>query len=191
ESMVEGQVSVEGDVRMLTQPFFVLATQNPVEFHGTYPLPEAQMDRFAMRMSLGYVEADLEVAILDSQNQHHPLETLQPCVTLDQVRAMADAIHSVVVSPELKRYMVEIVQGTRTARGVRLGASPRASLALMRTVQALAMFDGLDHVIPELIQEVALPVIAHRLSLDPQAVFSGLTAEQVVESVMEDLPVPS
>ena len=191
EAMGEDQVSVDGERRDLADLFFVIATQNPVEFRGTYPLPEAQMDRFAMQFSLGYVHSAEEVAILTAQERNHPLEELRPCVTLEQVLSMKQAVQQIRISEELKRYAVELVGATRTASGVQLGGSPRASIALMKGAQALALFDGLDFVTPEQIQELAVPVIAHRLVMEPQARFSGLTARGVVEDVLKKIRVPA
>src|SRR5690242_16800546 len=191
EAMGEQQVSVEGERRDLSALFFVIATQNPVEFRGTYPLPEAQMDRFAMQFALGYVEPSEEVAILTAQEHNHPLEELKPCVTMADVLALKRAVEEVRVSEELKRYMVELVGATRSAAGVQLGASPRAAIALMKAAQALALFDGLDFVTPEPIQELATAVIAHRLVMEPQARFSGLTARGVVEEVVKKVRVPA
>jgi MoxR-like ATPase len=191
EAMGESQVSVEGERRNLADLFFVIATQNPVEFRGTYPLPEAQMDRFATQFALGYVVSEDEVAILTAQEHTHPLEELQPCVTLADVITLKRAAQNVRVSEELKRYVVALVSATRTANGVQLGASPRASLTLMKAAQALALFDGLDFVTPEQIQELAGAVIAHRLVMEPQARFSGLTARGVVEEVVKKVRVPA
>src|SRR5580692_5703067 len=191
ESMGEGQVSVEGVRRNLSDLFFVIATENPVEFRGTYPLPEAQMDRFAMQFTLGYVEPEEEVAILTAHQHNHLIEGLSPCTTLAEVMAMKQAVEHVRVSEELKRYAVDLVSATRKASGVQLGASPRASIALMKAAQALALFDGADFVTPEQIQSLAVPVIAHRLVLEPQARFSGVTARGVVEEALKKLRVPA
>jgi MoxR-like ATPase len=191
EAMGENQVSVEGERRNLSELFFVIATQNPVEFRGTYPLPEAQMDRFAMQFSLGYVQPEEEVDILTAQQHNHPLDELKPAATLADVIALKRAVENVRVSDELKRYAVDLVSATRTAGGVQLGASPRASIALMKTAQALALFDGADFVTQEQIQSLAAPVIAHRLVLEPQARFSGLTARGVVGEILKKLKVPA
>jgi MoxR-like ATPase len=191
EAMGEQQVSVEGERRDLPALFFVIATENPVEFRGTYPLPEAQMDRFAMQFSLGYVQSAEEVAILTAQQHNHPLDELRPCATLAEVLALREAVQQVRVSEELRRYTVELVSATRTAAGVQLGASPRASIALMKASQALALFDGFDFVAPEHIQELAVPVIAHRLVMEPQARFSGLTTRGVVEAIVKKVRVPA
>ena len=191
EAMGEGQVSVDGERRNLADLFFVIATQNPVEFRGTYPLPEAQMDRFAMQFTLGYVQPADEVAVLTAQANNHPLDALASCVTLADVTALKHTAQNIRISDELKRYVVDLVGATRSANGVQLGASPRASIALMKAAQALALFDGLEFVTPEQIQELAVPVIAHRLVMQPQARFSGLTARSVVEDVVKKIKVPA
>jgi MoxR-like ATPase len=191
EAMGESQVSVDGERRDLAGLFFVIATQNPVEFRGTYPLPEAQMDRFAMQFTLGYVRPSEEVAILTAQEHSHPLDILKPCVTLADVLTLKRAVENVRFSSELKRYVVDLVAATRAAAGVQLGASPRASLALMKAAQALALFDGLEFVTPEQIRELAVPVIAHRLVMEPQARFSGLTPRAVVDGTVNRLPAPA
>jgi MoxR-like ATPase len=191
EAMGEAQVSVDGERHNLADLFFVIATQNPVEFRGTYPLPEAQMDRFAIQFSLGYVQSDEEVAILTAQERNHPLEELRSCATLEDVLTLKRAVAEVRISEELKRYAVDLVGATRAVPGVQLGASPRASIALMKAAQALALFDGLDFVTPEQIQELAVPVIAHRLVMEPQARFSGLNARSVVEEILKKTRVPA
>ena len=191
EAMAESQVSVDGASTRLPELFFVIATQNPVEFRGTYPLPEAQMDRFALQFGLGYVEAADEVAILAAQVERHPLDALAACVSLDEVLALRKSVRAVRVSDEVKRYAVDLVRRTRTAPGVQLGASPRASLALIGAAQALALFDGQAFVAPEHVQELAVPVIAHRLALDPQARFAGATTSATVEEIVKSVPVPA
>jgi MoxR-like ATPase len=191
EAMAENQVSIERTIRKLPAPFFVIATQNPVEFHGTYPLPEAQLDRFAMKFSLGYVTAAQEVAILNSQGDHHPLASLSACITLAELHFLQQQVKQVRISEELKRYIVEIVATTRTVAEIKLGASPRASLTLMKTAQALALLDGFEFVTPDVIKELAVPVIAHRLSLDAQSKFSGVEATALVREWVDKIPVPS
>jgi len=191
EAMGESQVSVDGERRDLAGLFFVIATENPVEFRGTYPLPEAQMDRFALQFALGYVRSGDEVAILTAQEHNHPLAELKPCATTADVLLLRHAVQQVRFSEELKRYVVDLVGATRTAPGVQLGASPRASIALMKAAQALALFDGLDFVTPEQIQELAVPVIAHRLVMEPQARFSGQTAQSIVQEIVKKQRVPS
>jgi len=191
EAMGEGQVSVEGERRALPELFFVIATQNPVEFRGTYPLPEAQMDRFALNCSLGYVSSEDEVEILSAQEKVHPLETIAPCVSSQDVLGLKRAVKEIRISEELKRYVVEVTRATRTFAGVQLGASPRASLALMKAAPALALFDGLQFVTPEQVRELAAPVIAHRLVLEPQAKFSGQTGRGIVQEALKKVPVPA
>ncbi len=190
EAMGEAQVSIDGTVRSLDELFFVIATQNPVEFHGTYPLPEAQMDRFALQFGLGYVAPDEEVAILTDQMKRHPIDQISKCVTKDDSIALKQSVKEVRISAELKRYIVEIVKATRSVQGVQLGASPRASLSLMKAAQAIALFDEQEFVTPENIQEIAVPVIAHRIVMDPQARFSGITAQNIVEDILKTTSVP-
>lgn len=191
EAMGEGQVSVEGQKRDLPELFFVIATQNPVEFRGTYPLPEAQMDRFAMQFNLGYVSAEHEVAVLTAQEKRHPVEDVTPCVSLEDVVRLQRAVEEVRISDELKHYIVKVVAATRATQGVQLGASPRASIALMKMAQALALFDRHEYVRPEHIQEVAVSVIAHRIVIDPQTRFSGVTPRKIVEEILRRIPVPA
>ena len=190
EAMAEHQVSIDGKRHDLAEPFFVIATQNPVELHGTYPLPEAQMDRFALRLSLGYVSAEDEVGILSAQNRSHPLAVLASCATVEEVLEARRSLSEVRVSEDIKRYIVELAAATRRAPAVRLGASPRGSLAVMKLAQALAAFDGMEFVTPDHVQEIAVEAIAHRLVLDPQRRFAGDTAQQVVEEVLRATPVP-
>ena len=191
EAMAEGQVSVEGSSYQLAELFFVIATQNPVEFRGTYPLPEAQMDRFAVQLSLGYVAPEDEVAILSAQAQRHPIDTLTPCVSIDDVLMVRRRAAGVRMSDELKRYAVDVVRATRAATGIQLGASPRASLALMKAGQALALSEGREFVIPEDVREMAVPVIAHRMVVEPQARFAGVTTVGLVEEILAKVPMPS
>jgi MoxR-like ATPase len=190
EAMAESQVSIDGHIKQLDNMFFVIATQNPIEYHGTYPLPEAQMDRFAMRFSLGYVTEDEEVTILSEQNKQHPIKTLQPCVDKDDIIALKKRITDIRISEEIKHYIVTLIRATRDTEGVINGASPRASLSLMKATQALALFDGLEHVTPDHIQEIAVPVIAHRLMMDSQARFSGTTPEDIVTGILDSVSVP-
>jgi MoxR-like ATPase len=190
EAMAEGQVSIEGKTHALDELFFVIATQNPVEFRGTYPLPEAQMDRFAVRLSLGYVTAEAEVEIVAAQEERHPLESIAACISIEEVRWLRRCAREVRVSAELRRYAVELARATRAAPAVQLGAGPRASLALSRLAQALALVRGDDYVKPDHIRDVAVPVLAHRLVLDPQAKFSGVATQGIVADILQSVPVP-
>jgi MoxR-like ATPase len=191
EAMAESQVSTDGVRRDLPSLFFVIATQNPVEFRGTYPLPEAQMDRFAVQFKLGYVTPAEEVDILTDQARQHPMADLQSCVTLQEVTELREAVKQVRIGEEIKRYIVAVAGATRSAAGVQLGASPRGSLALMKMAQASSLYDGRDFVTPEVVQEMSAPVLAHRLVMDPQARFSGLTAVRVIEDVLKKIPAPA
>lgn len=190
EAMGERQATIEGRRYDLDGLFFVIATQNPVEFRGTYPLPEAQMDRFAMQCTLGYVSAAEEVAILTDQAQSHPVDSLAASVSREEVLELMAAARNVRFSDELRHYIVALVGATRGHPSIQLAASPRASLALMKISQALAVFQGENFVSPELIQSVAADVIAHRLVLAPEAKYSGASARQIVADIIEQTPVP-
>ena len=191
EAMAERQATVDGRQYELEGLFFVVATQNPVEFRGTYPLPEAQMDRFTMQCALGYVEPENEVAILSDQVRDHPLERQEAVATRDQLIELIAAARDVRLTDELKEYIVALVSATRSCKDVQLAASPRASLALMRVSQALSLFEGRDFVVPETIQDLAVDVIAHRLVVEPEANYSGRTGRIVVEELLRDIPVPA
>lgn len=191
EAMAEGQVSVDGKQRRLENLFYVIATQNPVEFRGTYALPEAQMDRFALHFSLGYVSPEEETGILTSQMNNIPIDLIESCATLDDILSLKEQVKKIRISDEIKRYIVDIVASTRVAPNVSLGASPRASLTLMKASQALAFLKGDEFVTPDHIQSLAVPAIAHRIVLDSSARFSGVTKQQVVEEILEKTAVPS
>ena len=191
EAMAEQQVSIEGDRYPLDDLFFVVATQNPIEFHGTYPLPEAQMDRFAMSFELGYVSREDEVLILDDQRHSHPLDTLSACLSTHDIQLIREASANIRIADELKRYIVDIIAATRGATGVTMGASTRASITLMKCAQALALIEGQDFVTPDHIQELAVPVTAHRLVLGSDVQYSGSQAKQVVMDILQDIPVPA
>ena len=190
ESMAERQATVDGQEYELDGIFFVVATQNPVEFRGTYPLPEAQMDRFTMQCALGYVEPEHEVAILSDQARDHPLDRHDPVATRDELMDLVAAVRDVRLTDDLKEYIVALVAATRECKDVQLAASPRASLALMRMAQALSLFEGRDFVVPETIQDLAVDVIAHRLVVEPEAKYSGRSGRVVVEKLLQEIPVP-
>jgi len=191
EAMAEKQISVDGQRYILDDMFFVIATQNPVESHGTYPLPEAQMDRFGLQFSLGYVSPEKEVELLSRHGKSHPLTRLAHCAEPEDVLHLRESIKAVYVSEEIKRYIVDIVNATREAEGVKVGASFRASLTLMHTAQALALFDDQEFVSPDQIQEIAIAALAHRLSLDPQSRFSGRDGVVIVQDILQKVPVPA
>ena len=191
EVMAEAQVSIEGRTHPMDPLFFVIATQNPVEFRGTYPLPEAQMDRFAMCLSLGYVDVATEVAVLTAQELEHPLAQAQAVATRDEILALRNAVRRVRMADEIKHYVVELVRRTRVAPQVLLGCGPRASIALVQSAKALALVDGQDFVAPEHIQELAVDVLAHRIVLDPQARFGGAAGTTLVEELVRATAVPA
>jgi MoxR-like ATPase len=191
EVMAEAQVSVEGRTHAMDALFFVMATQNPVEFRGTYPLPEAQMDRFALCLSLGYVDADTEVDVLTSQELEHPLTQARAVASREEVLALKLAVRRVRIAEEVKHYIVELVRRTRAAPQILLGCGPRASISLMQTAKALALVDGRDFVAPEHVQELAVNVLAHRMVLDPQAKFAGASAASLVAELLREVKVPA
>lgn len=190
EVMSEKQVTVEGQRRALPDPFFVVATQNPTEFHGTYPLPEAQLDRFAIRVSLGYPDRESEIDVLYSQNDRHPFETLEPVLTCAQIIAMQQQVTKVKVEPAVADYIVRIVGFTRGEPRLRLGISPRGSLSLYRASQARALIEGRDYVLVEDVKALAAAVLAHRIVLDTKAKYGGVRNEHIIEEAMEKTAVP-
>jgi MoxR-like ATPase len=190
ESMEEKQVTVDGVTHILPSPFMVVATQNPIEYEGTFPLPEAQLDRFLLRVRLGYPNQTDEIEILDRQQLRHPIETLKAVITIEELKSVMEEIKSVYVSNPVKRYLVDLVNRTRQTPDVYLGASPRGSLALYRTGQAVAALAGRDFVLPDDIKRLAVPVLAHRVIVGPAARLRELSAEKIVEEILENLPVP-
>jgi len=191
EAMAEGQVTAEGVRRVLPDPFFVVATQNPIESAGTYPLPEAQLDRFAVRFGLGYVTPEEEVAMLSAQGSVHPIAALGAVATLEDVLEARRAVTQVRISEAVRRYIVEIVGATRKRGPIRLGASPRASLALQRLSQALALIDGEQFVTPDHVREIVVPALAHRVTLDSHSQFSGLSSSDAVKQTLKDVAIPA
>jgi MoxR-like ATPase len=190
EAMAESQVSIEGKQRPLPDPFFVIATQNPCDSQGTYPLPEAQMDRFALQFGLGYIPLEEEMEILANQVLQHPIEQVQPCLSLADIFTLKQAVKQVEVHPDLQRYVITIVNATRQTEEVQLGASTRGAIALMKIAQALALFDGSKAVRPKHIREAGVPVLAHRLVMNPEAKLAGKTAANVVTDILKRLPAP-
>jgi len=191
EAMEERGVTVDGVTHALKRPFVMLATQNPVELKGTFPLPEAQVDRFLLSLRMGYPSADDEALMLERFRAADPLAAVQPVVSPEDVLAVREVVRSVHVSGDVARYVVALTRATRESELVRLGASPRASLALQRAAQAVAALDGRDYVVPDDVQGVAAPVLAHRLLLARDAVVEGRTAEAVVGEVVRAVPVPA
>ena len=185
EAMQERQVTVDGVTRPLPAPFLVLATQNPIEYEGTFPLPEAQLDRFLMRLSLGYPEEDDEIQILRNLRKQHPIETVGKVVDGSQLLDLYDAVSDVHVDPSLEHYIVALVRATRAHPDLALGASPRGSLALHKTAQALAALRGRDYVIPDDIKTLVPLTLAHRLILKPESELRGRTAQGILAEVLE------
>lgn len=191
EAMAEKQVSIDGSLHKLEDLFFVIATQNPIESHGTYPLPEAQMDRFAMQLDLGYVSLEQEVQILIDQDKAHPIHSLKPVASVNDIIQLKETVRNIHISNELRHYIVELVQATRQSEGVSLGASPRTSITLAHAAKAIALFNERAFVIPEDIQEIAVSTIAHRIIIDPQSRFSGRTQRVIVKEILSRLKVPA
>ena len=190
EAMEEHQVTVDGKTHPLPEPFLVLATQNPIEYEGTFPLPEAQMDRFLLRISLGYPSKHYEVQMLTDQQLHHPIEDLEQVIDIADLLKAQDAVRSITVTDEIKRYIVELVETTRAHGEIYLGASPRGSLALFRTSQARAAILGREYVIPDDVKALAVPALAHRLIVGSAARIREVDAVDVIEEVLEKVPVP-
>ncbi|MGY1707076.1 AAA family ATPase [Geodermatophilus sp. SYSU D00697] len=189
ECMEERQVTVDGVSYELARPFLVVATQNPIEMEGTYPLPEAQRDRFTARVSMGYPDREAELAMLDDLVTTDPLASLLPVADAAGVRALVAAVGRLHVSEAVRRYVVALVEATRRSPDLRLGASPRAGLQLLRTARATAALAGRDHVLPDDVQTMAVPVLAHRLLLTPDAAAARRRAEQVVTDLLATVPV--
>jgi MoxR-like ATPase len=190
EAMEERQVTVDGKTRDLPRPFLVLATQNPIEYEGTFPLPEAQVDRFMLRIRLGYPSSTDEIDILDRQQYRHPIEVLEQVVSVEQLINAQEAIKEVYISQSLKGYIVELSRQTRQHNEVYLGASPRGSLALHRTAQARAAMSGRNYVLPDDIKALAIPTLAHRVILGPGARLRDLSTEQIIQEILRGVAVP-
>ncbi len=190
EAMEERQVTVDGVTHVLPEPFMVLATQNPIEYEGTYSLPEAQLDRFLMRINLGYPSLRDEIEVLDRQQYHHPVEDLQPVISAEELLSAQEAIKGIFVSPAVKEYIVRLVQNTRQHADVYLGASPRGSLTLYRTAQARAAMLGREFALPDDVKFIAPYVLAHRMIISPAARLRNVQPQQVLEAILEQLPMP-
>ena len=189
EAMAERQVTVDGVTRPLQRPFLVIATQNPVEFEGTFPLPEAQRDRFMLQTRLGYLDAEQEEAMLLALQRRHPIENLQPVVDGHQVPALVEDIWEVRVDDTVRRYIVALVQATRAHPDLALGASPRGTLALFKGAQALAAIRGRDFVLPDDVKELAPVVLPHRCIVSAEAALRNRTAAQVINEILETVPL--
>jgi MoxR-like ATPase len=190
EAMEEGNVTVDGVTRQLPRPFFVTATQNPIEYEGTYPLPEAQLDRFMLKLKMGYPSLSEEVEMLNRVEKVQPIEEIQPVIALDELLHLQKQVTDVYVDESIKRYIVELVQRSRTNASIYLGVSPRGSVALMKAAQAYAFMHGREFVVPDDVQFLAPYVLSHRMIIKSEAKFDGLTAEEIVAQIIARTPVP-
>jgi MoxR-like ATPase len=190
EAMDERQVTVDGVTHPLPRPFMVLATQNPIEYEGTFPLPEAQLDRFLLRVRLGYPNLAEEVSVLEGQQLRHPIEGISPVFSAEEVLEVAEAVKTVYVANSIKRYIVDLTHRTRSNADVYLGASPRGSLGLFRAGQARAALSGRDYVLPDDIKALAPFILAHRIIVNPAARLREVTAERIVQEILLGVPVP-
>jgi len=191
EAMAEGRVTVDGTTHTLSPPFLVIATQNPIDHEGTFPLPEAQLDRFLMRFSLGYPSMDEELQMLEMLQRKHPIDDLEPVVSAKELIACQQTVRNVRVDPKVRQYLMQIVHGTREHEDLILGGSPRASIALFRTGQALAGLRGRKFVLPDDIKRVAAPVLTHRVILKAESRLRKVTADQVIADVVAEIAVPT
>jgi MoxR-like ATPase len=190
EAMDEHQVTVDGVTHPLPRPFIVLATQNPIEYEGTFPLPEAQLDRFLLRVRLGYPSLADEIQVLEDQQLRHPIEAITPVFSAEEVLAAAETVRSIYVANSIKRYIVDLTHRTRASSDVYLGASPRGSLALFRAGQSRAALNGRDHVLPDDIKALAQPILGHRIIVNPAARLREVTSERIVQEILQAAPVP-
>ena len=190
EAMEERQTTIDGETHKLAEPFMVLATQNPIEYEGTFPLPEAQLDRFLLRIRLGYPEAPDEIAVMDSQQRVHPLESIGQVIDQQELLAAQAAIRDIYVDILVKSYIVDIVSRTRKHADIYLGASPRGSLTLFRTAQARAALEGRDYAIPDDVKALAAFGLAHRMIVSPSARIKDVDAEQIIKEILNAVPVP-
>lgn len=191
EAMNEHQATIEGERYPLPSPFLVIATENPIEFHGTYPLPEAQLDRFMVKLELGYPDTDHEVEILHSQDLAHPIESIEPVVDLEEITKLQEMTRQVHVDDALTHYIVEIVANTRAHPQLKLGSSPRGSLMLYQISKAVAFMRGRKYVVPDDIKEMAVSVLGHRIILETKSKYSGVSKEKVIEEILDRVPVPT
>lgn len=190
ESLEEGSVTVDGETIQLEKPFFVMATQNPIEYAGTFPLPEAQLDRFLIKLNLGYPSEIEELEVLNRLQRQHPLESLEAVMSTSEVRAIQTEMTNILVSEEVKIYMVDLVHETRKHRSVELGVSPRGTIALMKASQVYAFLQGREYVIPDDVKHLAPYVLAHRMMLTAEGRMSNRTTDEVIDSILKHVRVP-
>lgn len=190
EAMEEAQVTVDGQTHQLEQPFLVLATQNPIEYEGTFPLPEAQLDRFFLRLRLGYPLLEDEMRLVEAQQRRHPVESIRQVASVQEILQAQAAVREIYIDRDLRQYVVELVTATRNHPDVYLGASPRGSIALFRAAQARATLAGRDYAIPDDVKALAVPTLAHRIIIGPAARVRDITAESIVADVLQQVTVP-
>jgi len=190
EAMAESSVTIDGVSHSLKPPFLLIGTQNPIDHEGTFPLPEAQLDRFLMKLSLGYPTLEDESQMLDMLKREHPLEKLQPVVSADDLVACQRAVRSVHVDPKVRQYITQIVHASRLHHDLRMGGSPRASIALYRAAQAVAAVRGRNYVEPDDVKHIVMPVLAHRLILRPEARLQNVSVEELITDILDHTPVP-
>lgn len=190
EAMAEGSVTIDGVTHTLKPPFLLIGTQNPIDHEGTFPLPEAQLDRFLMKLSLGYPSLEEESQMLDMLKREHPLEKLQPVLSADDLAACQRAVRTIHVDPKIRHYITQIVHGTRSHHDLRMGGSPRASIALYRAAQAVAAIRGRNYVEPDDVKSIVAPVLAHRLILRPEARLQNISVDELITDILENTPVP-
>lgn len=190
ECMQEYKVSADGKTFLLPQPFMVVATQNPIEYQGTYPLPEAQIDRFLMKIDIGYLRAEEEVKVISGQKIQHPIENLKPALSLEDILRLQEAVKKIEISPHVLNYIVKLVSSTREREEVKIGASPRGSIALMKASCAWALLEGRDYVIPDDIVKLLPWILKHRLILQTKTLIAGKTPEHVISEILKNTPIP-
>ena len=190
EAMSEEHVTIDGETHPLPKPFIVLATQNPVEYHGTYPLPEAQLDRFMMQIDLGYPPLQIEQSLAINRSSQDPVDTIKTVASLDELNTLRESVDHVKIEPSISEYLLQIVMATRNHPHVRLGVSTRGTLLYARIARALAILEGRDYVIPEDIKKLAIPVMSHRMILNTKAQYSGLSSSHIIQEILERERVP-
>jgi len=190
ECMQECKVSLDGHTFILPKPFMVIATQNPIEYQGTYPLPEAQIDRFLMKIGMGYIKPAEEIEVVSGQKMEHPIEKLQPVVSIEEVLKLQDEVKKIQVSKAILEYIVSLVSATRKKEELKLGASPRASIALMKASSAWALLEGRDYVIPDDVAKLLPWVLKHRITLHPKALIADKTPEYIISELLKGTPIP-
>ncbi|MFS8578479.1 MAG: MoxR family ATPase [Novibacillus thermophilus] len=190
EAMEEGNVTIDGETHSLPTPFFVMATQNPIEYEGTFPLPEAQLDRFLIKLRLGYPQLEEEVEMLSRLQVHHPIESVKAVISSEELKDLQQSVRNIYVEDSIRRYIVRLTEATRTHPKVYLGASPRGSIALFRAAQALALVRGRQFVVPDDVKDLAAATLGHRVILKSDARLGGLTVEEVLQDVLNQTPVP-